>query len=67
MNLVLKVLWPGLFHFTMKVSLHWKLQYLSSFPADDAEKFFKDYLRLKGLGDLFDLYSHSRIHDLTII
>jgi DNA-binding Lrp family transcriptional regulator len=25
--------------------------------ADDAEKFFKDYLRLKGLGDLFDLYS----------
>jgi DNA-binding Lrp family transcriptional regulator len=25
--------------------------------ADDAEKFYKDYLRLKGLGDLFDLYS----------
>lgn len=25
--------------------------------ADDAEKFFKDYLRLKGLGTLFDLYS----------
>ena len=25
--------------------------------ADDAEKFFKDYLRLKELGDLFDLYS----------
>jgi hypothetical protein len=25
--------------------------------ADDAEKFFKDYLRLRGLGTLFDLYS----------
>ena len=24
--------------------------------ADDAEKFYKDYLRLKGLGDLFNLY-----------
>ena len=24
--------------------------------ADEAEKFYKDYLRLKGLGDLFDLY-----------
>jgi hypothetical protein len=25
--------------------------------ADDAEKFYKDYLRLKGLGTLIDLYS----------